>query len=262
MAVLVIDSGLGGLSVVKALRAVAAGATVDYWADDAGFPYGDLSPERLIERVVHVVTLAAREQPPQVAIIACNTASTVVLQALRARFPFPIVGIVPGIRPAAAATRSGMISVLATPATAGGAYVRDLIGQFAADREVTLVGARRLAALTEQELAGRTVADAELLAEIAPCFREDDGRRTDVVVLGCTHYPLILDRLVAVAPWPVQWIDPAPAVVRHMLTVCPVPEVSEGDRLHFTSGRPHDAAVESIAAGAGLRLVCEPVHGV
>lgn len=262
MTVLVVDSGLGGLSVVKALRSVAPRAAVDYWADDAAFPYGELPAAKLIDRVVDIVSRAASERPPKVVIIACNTASTVVLQSLRERFSFPVVGIVPGIRPAAGATRSGMFSVLATPATARGAYASDLIARFAAGLEVTLVGARRLATLTERALAGHIVTDAELLDEIAPCFVRDGDRRTDVVVLGCTHYPLILERLAAVAPWPVQWIDPAPAVIRHMQSICPSLDESRGDRLHFTSGRVHDAAVEAIVNGGGLRLAREPARSV
>ena len=128
-------------------------------------------------------------------VIACNTASTLVLPHLRERFAIPFVGTVPAIKPAAQATRSRLITVLATPGTVARDYTRDLIETYAAGCRVNLVGSPRLAGFAEAELAGDPVADADLLAELAPCFVEDAGGRTDVVALACTHYPLLLPRL-------------------------------------------------------------------
>jgi glutamate racemase len=107
--------------------------------------------------------------------------------------------------------------VLATKGTVKRNYTSALIRDFAGDCEVTLVSATRLAGYAEDALHGRPVSDNNLRTEIAPAFVEKDGRRTDRVVLACTHYPLLLDRLERVAPWPVTWIDPAPAIARRVV---------------------------------------------
>jgi glutamate racemase len=147
-------------------------------------------------------------------VIACNTASTLCLPTLRATLAVPVVGTVPAIKPAAAATRSGHVAVLATPGTVKRDYTRALIETFAGETIVTLVGATGLAGLAEAHLKGQAVPDAAVLEEIAPCFVEREGRRTDVVVLACTHYPLLIDTFRRIAPWPVAFIDPAPAIAR------------------------------------------------
>ncbi len=141
--ILVFDSGLGGLTVFRAIRAALPGADYLYLADDARFPYGALEPAALISGVLDVIDAALTDFPADCVVIACNTASTLVLPALRARFSVPIVGTVPAIKPAAAATRSGLISVLATPGTVSRDYTAELIRDFANGVAVTLV-ARRL----------------------------------------------------------------------------------------------------------------------
>jgi glutamate racemase len=146
-------------------------------------------------------------------VIACNTASTLALPALRARFPIPFVGTVPAIKPACERSATKRVSVLATPGTVKRDYTQGLIREFASGCNVTLVGSEKLASLAEAALQGDAVEDEAIAAEIQSCF-VDDGSRTDTVVLACTHYPLILDRLVRAAPWPVDWVDPAPAIAR------------------------------------------------
>ena len=212
--VLVFDSGLGGLTVLAELRAALPDARLVYAADDAAFPYGDLREDVLVERVAAVVGRLADRRRPDLVVIACNTASTLCLPTLRARLPVPVVGTVPAIKPAAAATRSGHVAVLGTPGTVQRDYTRALIDTFAGGAFVTLVGATGLARLAEARLKGHAVADEAILAEIAPCFSEREGRRTDVVVLACTHYPLLIDAFRRLAPWPVGFIDPAPAIAR------------------------------------------------
>lgn len=217
--ILVFDSGLGGLTVFRAIRALRPDADYLYLGDTERFPYGDLAPEVLIARVLEVIGEAMAGFAPHCIVIACNTASTLVLPSLRKRFAVPVVGTVPAIKPAAQLTRSGMISVLATPATVARDYTAALIRDFAGDAEVTLVGAGGLARLCEQALRGEVVEDAAILREILPAFVETEGRRTDVIVLACTHYPLLIDRLEALAPWPVTFIDPAPAIARRVVQV-------------------------------------------
>jgi glutamate racemase len=217
--ILVFDSGLGGLTVHAELAAAVSAAQFIYVADDAAFPYGRLSPGACCARVVDVIGQAIDRFRPDIAVIACNTASTVALPALRAAFSTPFVGTVPAVKPAAALSQTRMISILGTPGTVAREYTHDLIIQHAADCRVTLVGAPNLARLAEAHLRGEAVADAEVLAEIAPCFKEKDGARTDAVALACTHYPLLLDIYRRIAPWEVAYIDPAPAIARRVLAL-------------------------------------------
>ena len=242
--ILVFDSGLGGLTVHAEVTALRPDADYLYVADDAGFPYGAWSDRDLVARVVVVIGRFVASFAPDLVVIACNTASTLVLPDLRAAFPaIPFVGTVPAIKPAAALSRSKLISVLATPGTVARDYTRGLIESFAADCRVTLVGSTVLAGLAEAAMAGEIVDDVAIAAEIAPCFVVDGAARTDCVVLACTHYPLLRDRLERLAPWPVTFIDPAPAIARRVDVVLladgfarrgardgPAPAVLTGDR--------------------------------
>ncbi len=235
--ILVFDSGVGGLTVHAALPALLPGARYVYVADDAAFPYGRLSADVCAARVVEVVGAAIRAFAPDIAVIACNTASTIALPALRAAYATPFVGTVPAVKPAAALSRSKLISVLGTPGTVTREYTHDLIIQHAADCRVQLVGAPRLAELAEAHLRGEPVSDADVLSEIAPCFREKDGARTDAVALACTHYPLLTDIYRRVAPWEVQWIDPAPAIARRVASL--LEQEPDGSRFdHHANGLP------------------------
>ena len=244
--ILVFDSGLGGLTVFREIAAARPDARFVYVADDAGFPYGNMPEEALITRIVHVIGKAIVEHAPDLVVVACNTASTLALTELRARFKVPFVGTVPAIKPACAQSVSKRIAVLGTQATVGREYTRALIREFAAGCEVALVGSPRLASFAEAELAGEPVADADIRTEITGCFIETEGRRTDTVVLACTHYPLLLARFRAVAPWPVEWLDPAPAIARRvadLLRDVPPTASSAPPRIVFTSGRAPSPAL-------------------
>ncbi|WP_244613527.1 glutamate racemase [Methylosinus sp. Ce-a6] len=213
--ILVFDSGLGGLTVFTEVAKLRSHAALFYCADDAGFPYGPLSDEALVARVMEVMEKRVAELAPDLVVVACNTAATLALPHLRARWPqIPFVGTVPAIKPAAEHSRSRLISVLATPGTVARDYTRGLIASFAGDCEVTLVGSPRLARLAEDFMRGAAVFEEAIAREIAPCFVTRDDARTDVVVLACTHYPLLLDYFRRLSPWPVEWIDPAPAIAR------------------------------------------------
>jgi glutamate racemase len=258
--ILVFDSGLGGLTVFSEVLKARPDARFVYAADDAGFPYGRLSEPVLASRVLAVMERLIGLHAPELVVIACNTASTVVLPHLRERFPTPFVGTVPAIKPAAKATRTGYVTVLATPGTVARDYTRDLIDTYAGDCKVNLVGSTRLAAIAEAELAGSPVPDEELLAELGPCFVEDAGGRTDVVALSCTHYPLLLPRLERLAPWPVTWIDPAPAIARRVTQLIgpPVPghEADENETLAvFTGGGGLTPALRGALRDKGLPVV-------
>jgi glutamate racemase len=214
--ILVFDSGLGGLTVFTEITKLRPHADFVYCADDANFPYGGWEEAALIGVVGEVIARLIADHAPDMIVIACNTASTLVLPSLRARWPqLPFVGTVPAIKPAAERSRSHMISVLATPGTVARDYTQKLIAQFAGHCAVTLVGSKHLAMLAEAQMRGEAVADADVAREIASCFVGKGDARTDAVVLACTHYPLLVESLRRLAPWPVDWIDPAPAIARH-----------------------------------------------
>ncbi|MEJ0051437.1 MAG: glutamate racemase [Methylovirgula sp.] len=215
--VLVFDSGLGGLTVLAEVMRLRPDVSCLFAADDAGFPYGRLAEPALIARVGTVMTHLVSDYAPDAVIIACNTAATAVLPHLRASYPqTPFIGTVPAVKPAAAQSRSKLISVLATPGTVARDYTHDLVRTYAAHCDVTLVGSTQLASLAEACMKGEDVTDAAIVAEIAPSFVEKDGQRTDCIVLACTHYPLLLKQFERLAPWPVAWIDPAEAIARRL----------------------------------------------
>jgi glutamate racemase len=147
---------------------------------------------------------------------------------------------VPAIKPACAASLSKRVTVLGTEATVKREYTHALIRHYGAGCDVNLVGSARLAAFAEAELAGTPATDAEIAAELKPCFVEADGRRTDTIVLACTHYPLLTARFEALAPWPVRFLDPAPAIARRVVALLgPATGAPETGSLAtvFTSGR-------------------------
>ena len=264
--ILVFDSGLGGLSVQEPIARARPEARIVYLADDAGFPYGRWREEDLVQRVVSVIGRAIGLYRPDIVVIACSTASTLVLPHLRRTWALPFVGTVPAIKPAAIASVTKRISVLATPGTVARDYTRDLISAYAYDCEVRLVGARRLAELAESELRGDDVSDADILAEIEPAFSLDPGGRTDTIVLACTHYPLLRRRFDAIAPWPVAWIDPGPAIARRVSELMgkPLfehePNETEANLAVFTSGALVGDTMRDVLAARGLaQVVVEPM---
>jgi len=225
----VFDSGIGGLSVLREIRRQRPDLDLDYVGDTEVFPYGDLAEDDLVARVVWLMDRLLPRFDPSAVVIACNTASTLVLPALRQRFDIPFVGTVPAIKPAALLTRSGLVTVLATPGTVKRDYTRGLIRRFAGHVAVRLVGAPELARIAEAKLSGGRVDEMELRTQIGGCFVDVDGARTDVVVLACTHYPFLIEEMAAVAPWPVEWLDPAPAIARRLFSVL-------AERGHETTG--------------------------
>lgn len=253
--ILVFDSGVGGLTVLAELRAARPDAAFTYAADDAAFPYGALADERLVARVLAVMERLIASVRPDIVVIACNTASTLALPALRARFALPFVGTVPAVKPAVAASRSGLVTVLATPGTVRREHTREMVEAFAGRTEVTLVGSRNLAAYAEAELSGAPVSDDAIRAELAPCFVERDGRRTDAVALACTHFPLLTRRFEQLAPWPAAFIDPAPAIARRVAALAAHAAGDEPPppgRAIFTSDRAQPAALMAALRARGL----------
>ena len=252
--ILVFDSGLGGLTVHREIARIRPDAILVYTADDAFFPYGAKDEPQLVARVTEVMDGLISAHRPDLVVVACNTASTIVLPHLRKRFTVPFVGTVPAIKPACATSKSRMVSVLGTPGTVRREYTKTLIRDFADGCAVTLVGAPRLAVMAEAELNGEPSTDAEILQEIAPCFVAANNARTDTIVMACTHYPLLLDRLERLAPWPVSFIDPAPAIARRVVDLLgpaggePAPPA----RFFFSSGREPPAALRRALGDFGI----------
>ena len=254
---LVFDSGLGGLSVLAEIERLRPEIDIVYVADDAAFPYGRLRDGELVERVEAVMARVLPDFAPDVAVIACSTASTLALPHLRATYPgLPFVGVVPAIKPAARASRSGLISVLATRGTVARDYTHALVRDHAANCEVTLIGTGALAPIAENAMRGEAVEEADIAREIAPCFVEKGGRRTDQVVLACTHFPLLLDRLERLSPWPVAFVDPSPAIARRVDSLLeparPNLLVRRLGAFVFTSGAPPPAHLQKALLRRGL----------
>jgi glutamate racemase len=256
--VLVFDSGIGGLTVLREARVLMPERGFIYVADDAGFPYGGWEEGALQARILSLFADLLKTYEPEICVIACNTAFTLAGAALRNAFPqMTFVGTVPAIKPAAERTRSGLVSVLATPGTVKRAYTRDLIQSFASQCHVRLVGSENLARMAEAYIRGDSLDDAAVRAEIAPCFVEKDGARTDIVVLACTHYPFMANLFRRLAPWPVDWLDPAEAIARQARRLVPAVDGAEhpeeGDFAVFTSGKP-DFSTRRLMQGFGLRV--------
>lgn len=190
--VVIYDSGVGGLTIWEAVRRQCPTLHTVFVSDNQAFPYGTKSDGELLDRIHRVVRSIAQSCAPDVLVVACNTASTVALPSLRAEFEFPIVGVVPAIKPAAAVTKTGKIALLATPATVQRAYTQQLITEFAHNIDVLKIGSSRLVELAEAKLRGAKVSDADLVPILSPI---DNHSEIDVIVLACTHFPLLADEI-------------------------------------------------------------------
>ena len=218
--VLAFDSGIGGLGIVRAIRALSPLIRVDYLADTAVFPYGEQDDALLTERIISLVAQAVARLRPQAVIIACNTASTLALDALRAACPaIPFIGCVPPIRWAARQTKTGVIGLLATSATIRRPYLTRLHALYAPQCTLIAHAAPRLAGYAEQVFRGHAVPDSAIYKDIEGLFKHPDSAQLDAIGIGCTHYTFMLDLLRRLTPPTITWLDPAGAVARHSCTV-------------------------------------------
>lgn len=217
--VLVFDSGMGGLTVAREIKALAPRVSVDYAADTGFFPYGDKSDAALRARLPDIALALVDRVKPDVFVIACNTASTLALEDVRSVLDIPVVGTVPAIKPAAAATKTGVIGLLATPGTVRRAYTAQLIADFAQDVRVVMHGSVDLVRLAERQAAGEAVSLEAFRAAQAPLFSDEFGAQIDTVVLACTHFPLVRGELAATVPQAVTFIDSGEAIARQTLRV-------------------------------------------
>ena len=214
--VLVFDSGGGGLSVFDALIASGAALELDYAADNAWLPYGLKSDTELRARVPALLGALAEQWAPDLIVVACNTASTIALDAVRAVVTQPVVGVVPPIKPAAALSQTGVIGLLATPATVRRAYTDDLITQFAAGKNVLRFGSSALVAEAERRLRGEASAQDAIDEAINGLFGAPGGAEIDVGARAGTHFPLLAPDLARAAPRACQWLDSGAAIARRV----------------------------------------------
>jgi len=209
------DSGIGGLSVLGPTRALLLNAPIVYAADSAAFPYGTRSEAEIAARVPALLGRLVERFRPRLAVIACNTASTIALEFVRAALDIPVVGTVPAIKPAAELSTSRVIGVLGTEATVRQPYVDDLARRFAPDCTIIRHGASELVELAEAKLRGEPIGIEAVRAALAPMIEAPHGGEIDVVVLACTHFPLLAEEIAAA--WPgVALVDGGPGIARRI----------------------------------------------
>ncbi|QLC23425.1 glutamate racemase [Parasphingopyxis sp. CP4] len=225
--ILLLDTGVGGLSILEPVRALLPHAPIAYALDQAGFPYGQKPEAELAARVPALLGRLVEHVDARLAVIACNTASVIALEPVRTALAIPIVGTVPAIKPAAALSETRTIGVLGTESTVRQPYVDNLSREFAADCTVIRHGSHRLVALAEQKLRGQTAPASDYAAVLDGLFSQAGGENIDTIVLACTHFPLIEEELAAAAPRPVRFVHGGDGIARRVA--------------HLTEGQPWPA---------------------
>lgn len=228
--ILLYDSGMGGLTVYDEVRKALPNAYYLYCFDNACFPYSEKSEAVLIERAVKIVQKIAEKYPLDMVVVACNTASTVVLPALRAAFSFPIVGTVPAIKPAAAISESKTIGLLATKGTVIRPYVQDLIEKYAKECVVEKLGTTDLVEIVEEKQQTGTI-NMDRLQQVVVQWQ--DHPTLDTVILGCTHFPLVKEELQQLLPKIKYFVDPGEGItkrVQSLLSTLPEKEVEKNEK--------------------------------
>jgi len=214
--ILVFDSGVGGLSVAREIQQRLPMTSLVYASDNAFFPYGTKGEAELIERVDQVIGELLLHYPADILVIACNTASTLTLPHLRSKLSLPIVGVVPAIKPAALMSKTGVIGLLATPATVARPYTHELIREYAANCQVISSGSSELVQIAEQKLRGEAIDEDAISRITQELMRPDQAEKMDVLVLACTHFPLLKDELAQHLPTHLKLIDSGAAIARRV----------------------------------------------
>jgi glutamate racemase len=249
---LVFDSGIGGLGVARHIRRLQPGARLTYLADNGFYPYGEKPDAALTQRIIGVIAAGMAAVKPDAVVIACNTASTIALAPLREAFAAPFIGCVPPVKPAAAASRTRQIGLLATAATTRRPYLQGLVGAFAGGCAVHTLGTPVLADLAEQKFRGVAVDLARLQSVIAPLFQA--APQIDCVAIGCTHYTFLLPEFGSIRP-DISWFDPALAVARQTLNITaglPASPAGGGEIFLNTAPFPDHPVMARRLAGYGF----------
>jgi glutamate racemase len=234
MRVGIFDSGVGGLSILSAVTKALPGLDVVYCCDNLNFPYGTKSEFEVLRLALEITEKFIVRANIDVLVIACNTVSTIALAALRAKISIPIVGVVPAVKPAAQASISKIIGILATPSAIRQPYLSTLIDEFANGCEVVKCGPSGLAGLAEQKMRGVAITDEDILEQI-PEIVEAARRGLDQLVLGCTHFPLLATEFRRVLPPSVHLVDSGEAVANRVKAI-----------LHELDGLPPSSAINDV----------------
>ncbi|UDG80570.1 Glutamate racemase [Candidatus Hartigia pinicola] len=203
--ILILDSGVGGLSIYRECKKIALNAQYIYTFDNEAFPYGEKSEEFITKRVYKIVDAIKKRHSLTIAVIACNTASAGSLSILRSHFNFPIVGIVPVIQSAIKLTKNGVVGLLATKATVNRKYTNELIKRFSMNCKILSLGSSDLVQLAERKLYGETISLREIAQAVKSWLKMLEP--PDTIILGCTHFPLLIEELKTVLPHNTKFVD-------------------------------------------------------
>ena len=217
--ILVFDSGLGGTTILHEIKRRLPDHTYSYAMDNAGFPYGNKTNTFLLGRTVLFGQLIEKCQPDLI-VIACNTASTLILDKLRSQFSIPFVGVVPAIKPAAEKSQTKVIGLLATEATVGRDYIKQLNEAHAHSCDIIHFGSQQLVEMAEMKIRGVAVDKESLQNVLSRLTEHPQAREIDTFVLGCTHFPAIKDEIIAIWPYQAEWIDSGEAIARRVEHLC------------------------------------------
>lgn len=219
----IMDSGMGGLSVLKEVRELLPCEHYIYYADTANCPYGEKNDEFIRARSHEIVSELA-EKGAQIVIIACNTATAAAIESLRESFDFPIIGIEPAVKPAALSSKSGVVGVLATASTLNAEKYQHTRDSFASRAKfIEKVGQGFVELVESGELDGER-AEKIVSESLVPLLEAG----ADTIVLGCTHYPFLLPLMQKIAGDGISFINPAPAVAKHLLDVLQASSIPYG----------------------------------
>ncbi len=247
--VLVFDSGAGGLTIAKEILRRDLNIDLHYLADDAFFPYGKKQDQLLSERIIVVISQAITNSLPDIIVIACNTASTLALTALRSQFPnIEFIGVVPAIKPAASTSKTGHIGILATSATINRPYTKTLINDFAQQQDVYLHNCDSLVELAEKKLLNEYQHDQILEQELLALTAQAAPHTIDTVVLACTHFPILkqqLQKAAAKLNMDIEFIDSGAAIANRVEQLLASEQITKKSNIHRATKNPSAAAQSS-----------------
>lgn len=249
----IFDSGSGGLSVFREIARLLPEERYVYYADNAHCPYGEKSQEHIIGRA-RFITGFLIEQGCNIVVVACNTATAAAISTLRREFSIPFIGMEPAVKTAALSTRSGVIGVLATAGTLKASKYLDTRDRYADGvRVIERVGRGFVELVESGELCGPH-AESVVRASVEPLI----AAGADIIVLGCTHYPFLMDTIRQIAGPGVEVIDPAPAAAKHLLDVMRERQLFRNDARRTEAGSPEAADISLFSSGdpvSALRML-------
>lgn len=234
--VAMVDSGIGGLPYLSWIQENLPDETLVYLADRKNFPYGEKSPEGVTEAILSAIACVVSLCDPKLLVVACNTASVVALDAIRRRYTFPVVGVVPAVKTAARLSRNKVIGVLATQRTISGPYLKNLIEEYAAQTRTVCLGASDIVTHVEEDYLNPNLADRQrILSSWARQLREQG---VDTVVLGCTHFLHVTEDLRRELGEGIRIVDSLDGVGRRVGQILKdMDQLADGkasDRFYFT----------------------------